>query len=63
MPIFEFICVKCKASTEIILSKYKDRAYINCPKCDGMARIVDVNRTSFRLMPGGSGGFYSPSKS
>jgi len=65
MPIYEFECIDCHYRVEkLLLAFTHDAVEVEpplCEKCNGkMAPII--SKSSFRLIPGGSGGFYSPSK-
>lgn len=63
MPIYEFECDKCHRRIEMILPTMKDAEPIDTPTCGcgGKTKQV-ISKTSFRLVPGGSGGFHKPSK-
>lgn len=63
MPIFEYKCINGHMTERLILHTPDEQdESTKCNHCGAVATKVDVSRTSFRLMPGGSGGFYSPSK-
>lgn len=62
MPIFEYKCSRGHITEKLALAK-RDLELKTIPcTCGGTATKIDVSHSSFRLMPGGSGGFYSPSK-
>lgn len=52
MPIYEYECRSCGATTEII-QKVSDAALIDCPACgaDGLTKLVSAS--GFRLAGGG----------
>lgn len=63
MPIREYRCKDNHTSERVILSKHVDNGKnIFCDTCGKPAEEV-TSVSSFRLMPGGSGGFYKPSSS
>lgn len=51
MPIYEYICEKCGAHTEVI-QKVSDAPLKRCGKCRGKLEKI-LSRTSFQLKGGG----------
>ena len=51
MPIYEYICEKCGAHTEVI-QKVSDAPLKRCSKCRGKLEKI-FSRTSFQLKGGG----------
>lgn len=52
MPIYEYQCQSCKASTEA-LQKISDAPLVDCPKCGQPALKKKVSAAAFRLKGGG----------
>lgn len=61
MPLFEYKCPNGHVTEKLFLGE-PDVDEIACKECGKTAQRVDISRTSFRLMPGGAGGFHAPSK-
>ena len=53
MPIYEYKCCECGFSQEKIQSYQDRKEQITCSKCDGTARRLVVNKTSFSLKGSG----------
>jgi putative FmdB family regulatory protein len=49
MPIYEYKCVECDSSQEKLQSYMQRKDEIKCDKCDGTAKRLEVNKTSFSL--------------
>lgn len=47
MPIYEYICGKCRKKFEIF-QKITDKPKTKCPKCQGKAERI-ISRSSFHL--------------
>jgi len=62
MPIFEYKCPVCHHTQERIVNQGIDSEGVLCDKCGAETDKIDISRTSFRLMPGGAGGFHAPSR-
>ena len=53
MPIYEYKCDDCGISKEKLQSHSERTDDIECDKCDGTAKRLAVNKTSFTLKGGG----------
>lgn len=63
MPLFEFKCPNGHITEKLFLGEPdEDNTEVSCKDCGCTAQLT-ISRSSFRLMPGGSGGFYKPSSS
>lgn len=62
MPLREFKCSEGHI-TEEILDVNNECPHTRCILCGRVADRIDLSSSSFRLSPGGSGGFYKPSSS
>ncbi len=62
MPLVEYHCSKEHVTELIVPDVEAADKETRCVICGLPAVKVEVSRTSFRLMPGGSGGFHAPSK-
>ena len=67
MPIREVKCNDCEAVLEWLLTnaQWESVSRFLCRKCGSTntEKVTTPSRTSFRLMPGGAGGFHAPSRS
>lgn len=63
MPIVEYKCSEEHISERIVPDVEAANAVTKCIICGRLAEKVEVSHSSFRLMPGGSGGFHKPSSS
>ena len=56
MPIYEFKCSKCNDIFEAIMPmKDKNKKGIQCIKCNGIAKVIDISKSTFHLKGGGWG--------
>ena len=63
MPIAEYQCPKGHTSDYIVAKMEDAKDEARCIICGVTAKKVEVSKSSFRLMPGGAGGFYKSSSS
>jgi putative FmdB family regulatory protein len=63
MPIFEFVCQKCKNQFEELFLSSTGHIKAECPKCQSKKVNKLISAGSFRPkgIPKGSGGFKPPS--
>lgn len=67
MPIREFKCEKGHVTERLLFGRFELVKSIPCEYCAAegeikAADLIEISKTSFRLMPGGAGGFHAPSK-
>lgn len=61
MPIKEYKCLNGHTTERLVFSIEDSPDEVSCKDCGKTSQAEGVSRTSFRLSPGGSGGFYKPS--
>ena len=52
MPIYEYICLKCKHHFQK-LQKINNKIYINCPKCKDKNIKKIISKSNFKLKGSG----------
>lgn len=53
MPIYEYVCKKCKAHFEVLMSVTSPET-VKCKQCGGLEVKKTVSAASFRMGQGGS---------
>lgn len=49
MPIYEYKCCECGVSQEKLQSYMQRKDEVPCKECNGAAKRLEVNKTSFTL--------------